>query len=106
MAETPQQFQLNMVGSSRIRRAAAAVNFGEYMNFKKASDSLFDQITHAELAETINVSVAAIRQARLSRAAKAYREPPKDWRRGIVLVAQERIARLRWLISRLKGNRS
>jgi hypothetical protein len=72
------------------------------MNFKKASDSLFDRISHAELADTMNVSVAAIRQARLRRAAKAHREPPKDWRNAIIRLAQERIALLRKLIRRLK----
>ena len=72
------------------------------MNFKNASDNLFHRISHAELADTMNVSIAAIRQARLSRSAKAYREPPRDWRKAIILLAQTRIARLRMLISGLK----
>lgn len=30
------------------------------MNFKEATDGLFDRIDHAELAETLGVSVASI----------------------------------------------
>jgi hypothetical protein len=72
------------------------------MNFKEATDKLFDQIRHAELAKTLDVSVAAIRQARLDRSAKAYRAPPKDWEKAVILLAQERISQLRKLIDRLK----
>lgn len=78
------------------------VNLGAYMNFKKATDDLFDRIRHAELANALNVSVAAVRQARLNRTAKAYRAPPKDWEKAVVLLAQERISRFHKLISRLK----
>ena len=74
------------------------------MNFKKSSDTLFDRISHAELAGALNVSVAAVRQARLKRTAKAYRKPPKDWRYAIILLAQKRIARMRKLIGKLKGS--
>jgi hypothetical protein len=72
------------------------------MNFKKATDELFVRAGHAELAKFLNVSVAAIRQARLSRTAKAYREPPKEWEKAIIRLAQERISRFRKLIHRLK----
>jgi hypothetical protein len=72
------------------------------MNFKKATDGLFHRIGHAQLATTLNVSVAAIRQARLKGSAKAYRAPPKNWQKAIILLAQERIARLQKLIRSLK----
>lgn len=76
------------------------------MNFKTATDDLFDRISHAKLAEKLHVSVAAIRQARLSRAAVAYREPPKDWQKAVVRLSHERVIRLRKLINTLKGGRS
>jgi hypothetical protein len=72
------------------------------MNFKNATDGLFQHIRHVELAETLNVSVAAIRQARLKRTAKAYREPPGNWRKAIIKLAQERISRLQKLIGSLQ----
>jgi hypothetical protein len=72
------------------------------MNFRKATDELFDQIRHADLAKALNVSVATIRQARLNRAAKAYREPPKNWEKAIIRLAQDRISQFRKLINRLK----
>ncbi len=33
------------------------------MNFKEATDGLFDRIDHTELAEALGVSVASVRQA-------------------------------------------
>ncbi len=72
------------------------------MNFKQATDVLFDGIDHADLAETLNVSVAAVRQARLRPTAKAHRNPPKGWQRAIVQLARERVAHLRKLIGEIK----
>jgi hypothetical protein len=72
------------------------------MNFKKATDGLFHQIRHAELAKTLHVSVAAIRQARLKRAARAYREPPRNWHQAVARLAQERISQLQKLIGSLQ----
>jgi hypothetical protein len=72
------------------------------MDFRKATDELFDRIRHADLAKTMNVSVAAVRQARLNRTAKAYREPPKGWEKAIIRLAQERISQNRKLVGGLK----
>ncbi len=49
------------------------------MSFKEATDVLFDQADHSDLAKVLGVSVATIRQARLNPSAKAHRTPPKDW---------------------------
>ena len=75
------------------------------MSFKRASDSLFERVSHAELAGALNVSVATVRQARLKRSANAYREPPKDRRTAVALLARQRIAQLRKLIATLKRGR-
>jgi hypothetical protein len=73
------------------------------MNFKQATDALFKRTAHAQLAGRLNVSVAAIRQARLHRTARAHRSPPEGWQRAVVLLARERIERLRRLIKELGG---
>jgi len=73
------------------------------MHFKQATDGLFDRISHLELAKTLGVSVAAIRQARLNRTAKSYRGPPKGWQNAVIVLAQKRIGRLRELITALKS---
>ena len=72
------------------------------MNFKQATDELFDRVDHAELAKALGVSVASIRQARLSPQAKAFREPPKNWSESVVKLAERRVAQYRKLIDRLR----
>lgn len=80
-----------------------AVNVGAYMDFKRASNALFHRVGHADLAKSLNISVAAIRQARLNKAAKAYRPPPRNWQNAIIVLAQRRISELRALVKRLRG---
>jgi hypothetical protein len=76
------------------------------MNFREATDVLFGRIEHEKLAKALGLSVASIRQARLSRTAKAHRQPPPGWQRAVIRLAQERIARFRGLIERLKRDNS
>ena len=71
------------------------------MNFKEATDGLFDRISHEELADALGVSVASIRQARLSAKAKASREPPKDLREAVLKLAEKRASHYRILIEHL-----
>lgn len=78
------------------------VNQSAYMNFKDATDELFDRIDHADLARALGVSVASIRQARLAGSAKAHREPPKDWREAIVQLAEERATRYKSLAEKVR----
>ena len=68
------------------------------MNFKEATDGLFDRISHEDLAEALGSSVASIRQARLNRKARAYREPPLDWQRAVLHLLEQRIGRYRKLV--------
>jgi hypothetical protein len=77
------------------------VNRGAYMNFKSATDALFERVSHEELAGQLGVSVAAIRQARLDAAAKAHRTPPKYWERAAVALAEKRIRDLHELVGAL-----
>lgn len=71
------------------------------MDFKGATDYLFDSVSHDELAKKIGVSIASIRQARLSNTAKAHREPPRGWEKATVALARARIAELENLIATL-----
>lgn len=73
------------------------------MDFKAATDGLFDRIDHSELAEALGVSVASIRQARLSPQANAYREPPKQWEEAIIRLAEKRVWHYRKLIEQIRG---
>lgn len=72
------------------------------MDFKEATDGLFDRIDHAELAQALGVSVASIRQARLDSKAKAFRAPPGGWERAAIRLAEARLMHYRRLIERLR----
>jgi hypothetical protein len=73
------------------------------MNFKKATDSLFDGVSHAELADALGVSVASIRQARLGEDAKAHRAAPAGWEEAVVKLAEKRLSHYQRLIERLRA---
>jgi hypothetical protein len=72
------------------------------MNFKEATDGLFDRISHEDLAEALGVSVASIRQARLPETAKAHRQPPKAWQDKVIRLAESHIMRYRKLIDQVR----
>jgi hypothetical protein len=72
------------------------------MDFKKATDALFDRVDHADLARALDVSVPLIRQARLDSGAAAHRSPPEGWERAVIRLARERAERLLLLAERLK----
>jgi hypothetical protein len=72
------------------------------MKFKDATDALFDRVSHPELADSLGVSVAAIRQARLSPSAKAFRQPPPDWEKPVIRLAQKRVAHYKLLIEKIE----
>lgn len=72
------------------------------MEFREATDELFTRISHEQLAETLGVSVAAVRQARLAPSANAHRTPPKDWRFAVIRLAEQQIMRNRELIENVR----
>lgn len=73
------------------------------MDFREATDKLFDGVQQADLAEALGVSIASIRQARLSPNAKAYREAPKNWRYAVIRLSEKRIMDHRQLINQLRS---
>jgi hypothetical protein len=74
------------------------------MNFKTATDALFERISHEELAAQIGVSIPAIRQARLEVSAKAHRPAPRGWEKAVVELAENRIRQYHELIGTLEQN--
>ena len=72
------------------------------MDFKKATDTLFSQVGHADLANALNVSVALIRQARLQSEASAHRSAPEGWERAVRKLAEDRVRRYQRLAEQLK----
>jgi DNA-binding transcriptional MerR regulator len=72
------------------------------MNFKEATDSLLNRIDHAKLAEALGVSIASIRQARLSPSAKAHREAPEGWKNVIMRLAKKQANQYQRLAERLE----
>jgi hypothetical protein len=71
------------------------------MDFKEATDGLFDRVDHEDLAKALGVSVAAIRQARLKSDAAAHRAPPKEWRDAVIRLAERRVWHYRALVKSL-----
>jgi hypothetical protein len=74
------------------------------MNFKEATDTLFNGISHAELAKELGVSVASIRQARLRSDADAHRSPPPGWEKAVIQLAAVRIQAYQKLIKSLRSD--
>jgi hypothetical protein len=73
------------------------------MTFRKATDELLIGISHEELAKALSVSVATVRQARLTVDAKAHRSPPEGWESVILRMAKQRADHYRRLVGRLEG---
>jgi hypothetical protein len=73
------------------------------MDFREATDALFDRVDHAELAKALRVSVASIRQARLDPTARAHRAPPAKWEDAVVQLAERRMRHYRELIDRVRN---
>ena len=73
------------------------------MDFREATDGLFDRVDHEDLAKRLGVSVASIRQARLRPEASAHRSPPDDWKYAVIRLAEERVGHYRKLIEKMRA---
>jgi DNA-binding GntR family transcriptional regulator len=74
------------------------------MNFKKATDRLFSRVDHQDLAKALKVSVASIRQARLSPDALAHRSPPRGWENAVLRLAEERVRHFQKLVEEIRDS--
>lgn len=72
------------------------------MNFKQATDDLFEAVDHDRLAKSLGVSIASIRQARLKPNAKAHRTAPAAWKQSVIQLAEERVHHYQRLIEHLR----
>jgi hypothetical protein len=75
------------------------------MDFRTATDGLFEKIDQKELANQLGVSIASIRQARLRPEAAAHRAPPSGWELAVEKLIERRIARNVNLLERLRRER-
>jgi DNA-binding GntR family transcriptional regulator len=60
------------------------------MDFREALDKLGERVTHEEVASALGVSVASVRQYRLSADARAHRTPPPGWPEVLSKLAEAR----------------
>jgi hypothetical protein len=74
------------------------------MDFKEATDLLFQRVDHEKLAEVLGVSVASVRQARLRPDAAAHRSPPSGWQNAVAQLAKEQERSYRRLLDRLRDD--
>lgn len=70
-------------------------------DFRKATDELFATVTHEDLADALDCSVATIRQARRSPGTPSSRNPPKDWEDGVRKLAQAQADHFTRLVKKL-----
>jgi hypothetical protein len=73
------------------------------MDFREATENLCAGVSHEDLAKTLGVSVATVRQARLRQDAKAHRNPPVDWRDAVIKLAESRARRYARLAENLRN---
>ena len=73
------------------------------MDFKKATDELFANVSHDDLAKALGVSVASIRQARLQEGALARRSPPPGWQISIRRLAEGQERHYRRLAQKMRN---
>jgi hypothetical protein len=73
------------------------------MDFKKATEELMAGMTRGEIADSLGVSEASVRQARLDVTAEAYRTPPKGWEAKVAKMARQRADRLNRLADKLSA---
>lgn len=72
------------------------------MNFRDATDALCENLDHNEVAKALDVSLQAVRQARMQPGSNGFRAPPKDWENVAIRIAEKRVWHFRTLIERLR----
>jgi len=73
------------------------------VDFKAATDRMTGQVTHADLAGELGVSLPSIRQARLGSDAEGYRSPPPGWQSAVASLARKRAQELLERAEELEG---
>lgn len=73
------------------------------MDYKEATDRLFERITAADLAEELGVSQNAVARARLDPSTRDYRPPPAGWQVAVARLAAEHAAKMMQIKHVLEG---
>jgi hypothetical protein len=60
------------------------------VNYKEATDRLFERITAADLAEELGVSQNAVARARLDPTTRDFRPPPAGWEAAVARLAKKK----------------
>lgn len=72
------------------------------MTIRDAIDELGARVTHEDIARALGVSVASVRQYRLSPGAQAHRSPAPGWQKVLARLARQRGKELKILADRLE----
>jgi hypothetical protein len=71
------------------------------LDFREATEALFDRVRVEDLAGELHCSPQSIKQARLSEDANGRRSPPEGWQSAAAKLAKKRAEQLRRLAERL-----
>jgi hypothetical protein len=82
---------------------SSGVDTNMAINFRKATDELFEVVSHEELAKEIGCSVATIRQARRAEGTTSYRSPPQGWEKAALKLAERKRDHFARLIAKLRA---
>lgn len=72
------------------------------MDFVKATDALFTQLTASHLAKEMGLAPQTIRKARVSSDSVASRNPPQGWEKAARKLAEAQAAHFTKLAARLR----
>lgn len=75
------------------------------MDFKKATDTLCEPITAADIGAAVERGEQAVRQSRLAPGSAGHRPPPDGWETAVAKLARDRAKRLLRLADQLEGKR-
>jgi hypothetical protein len=64
------------------------------VEYKEATDRLFERITATDLAIELGVSQNAVARARLDPNTRDFRPPPSRWRAAVARLADQRVSEL------------
>lgn len=74
------------------------------MDFMKATDALFVQLTSTDLAKEIGVAGQTVRKARVAAGSTAARNPPPGWEKAAALLAEKQARHFQKLAERLRAS--
>lgn len=73
------------------------------MDFIKATDALFAQVTSEDLAREMGLAAQTIRKARVAKSSVASRNPPAGWEKAARRLAEAQAAHFTRLAQKLRA---